>query len=68
MEYYSRKATDRVPILNLSLSGGEIKSISLKTEVSKGQLGAVTNNPQSQWLTTIKIYFFLVSQFIVSQE
>lgn len=68
MEYYSRKATDRVPILNLSLSGREIKSISLKTEVSKGQLGAVTNNPQSQWLTTIKIYFFLVSQFIVSQE
>lgn len=68
MEYYSRKATDRVPILNLSLSDREIKSISLKTEVSKGQLGAVTNNPQSQWLTTIKIYFFLVSQFIVSQE
>lgn len=68
MEYYSRKATDRVPILNLSLSGEEIKSVSLKTEVSKGQLGAVTNNPQSQWLTTIKIYFFLVFQFIVSQE
>ena len=47
MEYYSQKATDTVLSLNLSFPGEEIKSISLKTEISKGQLGAVTNNLQS---------------------